>query len=599
MLLVLAIGLVPLSIGDALVRHSASSRERAELDASLANTASAQTAALSNYFERARSIILLTSQNPVFRDFYTAPGERAAKVLRGGPLIDRVNEGLLYLERLYPVSIGEACFIDHTGAENARVVRGLVAPPGELSPDESGNPFFATFALSYGQVFQANPYVSPDTREWVISNSTLIPLPDERKRGIVHFEVTIESFRRTAAQTSRFPLTVIDSSTGRVIFDSRYPQRVGYPLGRPNDRRFVSLAGRDGAGVLTLSDTRVAYRPVPTRTGNVNRWLIVASAPPVRASLLTGNGFPLLLLMAALIVIGYGVARRWVRVNSDLDQTQEGLRASEHRYRNLFEQAEEGRQTLAAQNEQLRELDRLKDEFVALVSHELRTPLTSISGYLDLIVEEKEGLTDEQRQFLDVVRRNADRLQSLVGDLLFIAQIDSGNFRLDRAETDLAELARNSYESARFVADAKGVDVLLSADPVRSFSADPGRLAQLLDNLVSNAVKFTPQGGKVTIRVAQRGDRALLHVADSGMGIPAEDQPRLFERFYRSSTTTASAIPGTGLGLAIAKAIVDAHGGTITFTSRENAGTTFRVELPIEPGSEAGETLEPATAVFS
>jgi signal transduction histidine kinase len=583
MLLVLAIGLVPLSIGDALVRQSAASHEREELDASLTSTVSAQTAALSNYFERARSIILLTGQNPAFHDFYAAPGSRLAKVRGDDPLHGEVNDALLYLEQLYPTSIGEACFIDHGGPEIARVVNGAVAPPENLSPDESGNPFFApTFKRSPGEVYQARPYVSPDTQEWVISNSTPIPLFHGRKAAIVHFEVTIESFRRTAALTSRFPLAVIDAGTGRVIFDSRYQQKLGAPLGRQQDRRFVGLAGRNGSGILTVSGARAAYRQVPTQAGNMNRWLVVASAPPVRVSLLRGNAWPLLLLTAALLVIAYGVARRWVRVRSELDESQGDLRASEQQYRMLFEEAEDARQTLAVQNDQLRELDRLKDEFVALVSHELRTPLTSISGYLDLITEQADELSAEQNEFLGVVQRNAARLTRLVGDLLFVAQVDAGGFRLEKAEVDLVELARDCHESGRLVAEEKGIDFVLSADPVHYFDGDPARLGQLLDNLVSNALKFTPEGGRVTLRVAGKGDRAIIRVADSGAGIPVDEQPHLFDRFYRSSSATASAVPGTGLGLAIAKAIVDAHGGTITVMSRENVGTTFEVELPLD-----------------
>ena len=142
-------------------------------------------------------------------------------------MLDEVNQALGYLERLFPESIGEACFIDRGGAENARMVRGVRAAPKDLSPDESSNPFFKpTFALRQGQVYQARPYVSPDTQEWVISNSTLLPTSDGSKPAIVHFEVTIESFRAVAASLSkRFDIMVVDGRAGAVVIDS--PGRSG------------------------------------------------------------------------------------------------------------------------------------------------------------------------------------------------------------------------------------------------------------------------------------------------------------------------------------------------------------------------------------
>jgi hypothetical protein len=146
---------------------------RGRLDGALANTASAQAQVLEDYFARARSIDLLTANNPAFRRFYAMPGDRTAKIRAGGPVLDEANEALGYLERLFPDSIGEACFIDRAGPEIARMVRGERATLEDLSHDESGAPFFGpTFALAHGQVYQARPYVSPDTKEWVISNST-------------------------------------------------------------------------------------------------------------------------------------------------------------------------------------------------------------------------------------------------------------------------------------------------------------------------------------------------------------------------------------------------------------------------------------------
>src|ERR687892_1116575 len=258
---------------------------------------------------------------------------------------------------------------------------------------------------------------------------------------------------------------------------------------------------------------------------------------------------------------------------------------------------EAARRDLAAQNERLRELDRLKDEFIALVSHELRTPLTSIRGYTELLLDGEAGeLTDDQRQFLAVVERNSHRLLHLVGDLLFLAQIEAGKLALEVDVLDLGAVASESVEAARPAAEEKGVTLALATGPeAPPLAGDRARIGQLLDNLVSNAVKFTPSGGSVDIRVRSLGKRAVLEVRDSGIGIPAGEQQFLFQRFFRTSTATEQAIQGTGLGLAISKAIVDAHDGRITLTSEEDVGTTFRVELPLSRPAELRARAEVAS----
>ena len=239
-----------------------------------------------------------------------------------------------------------------------------------------------------------------------------------------------------------------------------------------------------------------------------------------------------------------------------------------------------------AQNEKLRGVDRLKDEFIALVSHELRTPLTSIRGYLELVLEDADELGSDHRSFLEVVDRNADRLLGLVNDLLVVAQAEAGSLSFDWAEVELEPLLALCVEAAKPAAEAAGVRVGFTSDATQPIAGDRGRIAQLVDNLVSNAIKFTPGGGTVAVRVGPVPAGAVIEVADSGMGIAPEEQEQLFERFFRTRSATDAAIPGTGLGLSISKAIVDAHGGTIGVESAAGRGTTFRVELPLEQRRE-------------
>jgi PAS domain S-box-containing protein len=237
---------------------------------------------------------------------------------------------------------------------------------------------------------------------------------------------------------------------------------------------------------------------------------------------------------------------------------------------------------------QAAEVARMKDQFVGMISHELRTPLSSIVGFVDLLQHDLDHpLTDEQLGFVAVIERNAQRLLTLVGDLLFTAQVESGRFPLDVSDTDVTAVVRAAVTSAGPHAAREGIDVVtrLPETPVR-LEADAQRLGQAIDNLVSNALKFTPRGGTVTVAVDERDAQVVVSVRDTGMGIPADEQQKLFTRFFRASTATRNAVPGVGLGLTITRAIVHAHGGELQFESEEGVGTEFRMLLPVAPRTQ-------------
>ncbi len=259
-----------------------------------------------------------------------------------------------------------------------------------------------------------------------------------------------------------------------------------------------------------------------------------------------------------------------------LIRSLDGLRQAEKAARGESESAQ---RQLAVQNEQLLEAGRVKDEFVALISHDLRTPLTSIMGYLELTLDDG-NLTEQQHGYLDIVNRNADRLLRLVNDLLFVARLEAGQLDLRPADLDLAAVVRQSVAEAEPRAAAGGIELTCEAGEVPAVQADRGRMFQLLDNLVSNAIKFTPAGGDVRVSLAPVNGVVRLEVSDTGIGIATAEQTRLFERFFRASTASDRQIPGTGLGLYIARAIVEAHGGSIAVQSEPGEGTSFCVELP-------------------
>ncbi len=237
---------------------------------------------------------------------------------------------------------------------------------------------------------------------------------------------------------------------------------------------------------------------------------------------------------------------------------------------------------LADQNERLLELDRLKDEFVATASHELRTPLTSISGYLEMSLDPIEGgLPPATERHLRIVQRNAERLSLLVEQLLFLARADSHALELDRHPVDLEEVLSEAAETARPAAAAKDIALTVVADSVGPVLAERLQLVRIVENLVTNAVKFTPAGGSVRLAARREDDTAVLEIADTGVGIPTAEQPELFNRFFRGTNAIEKAIPGSGLGLAISQVIAEAHGSTIEVESVPRTGSTFRLALPL------------------
>jgi len=235
------------------------------------------------------------------------------------------------------------------------------------------------------------------------------------------------------------------------------------------------------------------------------------------------------------------------------------------------------------QNVELQASDAAKDEFIGTVSHELRTPMTSINGYVELLLEDGgDPLTDEQRSCLATVQRGSERLKSLINDLLFTAQARSGHLQIQRTPTNIVELAREAVESAQTNADDKDLRLRLIAPPESIvIEADALRMGQAIDNLISNAIKFTPESGNVDVTLAQGAGRMTLTVADTGMGMTSNDIDHLFERFFRTDSAQANHIQGTGLGLPIVRAIVEAHEGTISVASKLHLGSSFVVSLPL------------------
>jgi signal transduction histidine kinase len=360
-----------------------------------------------------------------------------------------------------------------------------------------------------------------------------------------------------------------------------------YSLGMPVDAGWLILYALWGIAALHPSMARMASL-TEKKAEKLSLWRVAAlltallAAPAVLiAETVLGTPTDAYELGGVAILTTLLVGMRVALLQRERNAVQTELAESERRYRELFQEAEDARAALHSQNERLREVDGLKDDLIALVSHELRTPLTSIVGYLELVQEDEDELKEEHRSHLEVVQRNAHRLLGLVSDLLFAAQVQAGRVTLEKDLVSIPELLDQAVAAALPAAADRQIDMTVRVRDDADVIGDKQRLAQVIDNLLSNALKFTPSGGSVGISVIAREDTVLIEVEDSGIGISAADQKKLFTRFFRTEAAMRKAIKGTGLGLSIVKAIVEGHGGEITVESAEGKGATFRIALPL------------------
>ena len=240
--------------------------------------------------------------------------------------------------------------------------------------------------------------------------------------------------------------------------------------------------------------------------------------------------------------------------------------------------------SFATMARQLAELDKLKAEFVSVASHELKTPVNVLLGYLQLLEEGVYGeLTDRQLEVCQTLEVQCQAIGRLVKQLLDVSRFEAGGGKLEPRPFALRDLLDDLATSFHVLARQRNVHFIVTSDPrvPREVVWDPDRMSEVLGNLLSNAFKFTPRGGRVDLDVDADGDHVHMKVHDSGAGIPAAQLPRIFDKFFQADNQVAAAAEGTGLGLAIAKNIVEAHRGTITVDSTPGVGTTFAITLPI------------------
>ena len=232
---------------------------------------------------------------------------------------------------------------------------------------------------------------------------------------------------------------------------------------------------------------------------------------------------------------------------------------------------------------QLKENDHLRRELVSNISHDLRTPLSAMQGSLETLIIKGDAMSDAERdRYLRIARKHTVRLGTLIGDLFELAKLDSASVTPSLEAFSLPELAQDIAQEFQVEAERRNIAISIEADPATAFTVgDIGLIQRVLENLVRNAVQFSPDNGAITIAIAERDNAVSVAVADNGPGIAEKDLPRIFDRFYRALDGEEARSDSSGLGLAIVKRILDLHGSRITVRSKVDTGTRFQFELPI------------------
>ena len=490
-----------------------------------------------------------------------------------GRLWMNTNRGIFWVTRAELTAFAEGrarevhstAYTERDGLRN-REGNGGVGSAGTRTKD--GRLWFPTqdgVAIVDPRTVTARRVTAPAVIERIIAgDSTIVPAGAQINVGVDQRDLTIEytALSLLEPKNLRFRYRLepydgdwVDAGNRRTAFYTRVP---------PGNYTFRVQASSPDAEWSSLGaelPLALAFQPWETRTFRLGGALFL---------LIAGSG--------GAVLWSRRVRRRAAELELVVAERTSTLRERE--------------QQLARQNVQLSELDRAKSRFFANVSHEFRTPLTLTIGPLEGIADELRGVNGRVARAFDMSLRNARRLMRLVNQILDVAKLEAGQMRLNRRALDLASFVRSIVEA--FVPAAEGKGVVLEVDAPSSLRCafDSDALEKVVTNLVSNALKFTPGGGRVTITLREASDGVMLRIADTGPGIPAEHLPHVFERFYQVDETLTRAEAGTGIGLALVQELVTLHGGSIEVSSGDLApGAVFTVTLPLgEPDVDTDET---------
>lgn len=577
--------------------------------------------------------LLFAVQNSAFVRYFDLPASMAGDVYNKSGVLQFTPQQKLVKTELDQwiynfqkrFSVDETCLIDPRGQEITRVVLQHIAPDKKLSSFEWITPFFRpSFQNNVGHVYYQRPYVSPDTKRWVFAYTTPIVRSDGYKAAFFHFEMPMKIFQ-DLAQTSSGRIYVVDPS-GYLVADSNYKfnQNINSEPFRQSPKNYFPSTST----ISTSSDFSKALTNVQSNAkGSINYitynsngelhylvfkklalfgWILAYDKP--YSMMLSGNTSLRDLAITMTVIAGIAIVSGVVSAFIMSDRISRPIRDFATRCKNqdannLQPMAAVGndddlRQMVKAFNgliEKVNIIERQKEEFASMVTHELKTPLTPIIGWCQTLRNQKliGQLNSKQLKAVDSIQSNAKRLLQLIGDILDVQKLDINRMRFDHQTIDINDLLNYMHSNLQNVMTQKGIKQINSTKEHLIIKSDRNRIEQVLNNLILNAVDFVPyEKGEIEYGAQSKDDEVLFYVKDNGIGIPAEKQKNLFNKFYQIDTSLTRKHGGSGLGLAISKGIISGLGGKIWVESELGRGAAFYFTIPKEPKAIDAETTD-------
>ena len=573
---------------------------------------------INNLHDRASEDIVFAVKNPSFADYFELEDTRHGNVYNDDNVLqytssqeeikDELESWIYDFQNKFTVD--ETCVIDRSGQQQTALVQKNILPTENLSSKKAGAAFFdPSFEKNDGESYVQYPYVSPATKRWVFAYTTPI-LTYNDKPAFYHFEMPMYVFQNLMS-TDVGRMYVVDSGDYLVADNySTFNSEVGAgKKGQEPSEYFPSVTTiSDSAKFSKILDEMngldigeisystyiengekhfVVFEKLPTFY-----WILAYDVP--YSQLLYGEttlgNLKATLLVISLIVGAGGIGAVFVvsnRISRPIilladSCKQQDANKLERIDLKTDDEINDVTNALNAMIKKVNEVGKMKEEFSSMVTHELKTPLTPILGWCQTLMNPKimGELTDKQKNAIEKIQSNAERLRQLVGDILDAEKLDMEKMKFDYVEINITEFFTHLEDNLQDTMKAKELEFNVLSDVDLVITSDKNRLEQVLSNIILNAVDFVNQKGRIDVNAKDSGNSVEFSVKDNGIGIPRSKINGLFKKFYQVDTSMTREHGGTGLGLAIVKGIVDGLGGKVWVKSKVKVGTTFYFTIP-------------------
>ena len=573
---------------------------------------------INNLHDRASEDIVFAVKNPSFADYFELEDTRHGNVYNDDNVLqytssqkeikDKLESWIYDFQNKFTVD--ETCVIDRSGQQQTALVQKNILPAENLSSKKAGAAFFdPSFEKNDGESYVQYPYVSPATKRWVFAYTTPI-LTYNDKPAFYHFEMPMYVFQNLMS-TDVGRMYVVDSGDYLVADNhSTFNSEVGAgKKGQDPSEYFPSvttvsdsdkfskiLDEMNGLDIGEISYSTyiengekhfVVFEKLPTFY-----WILAYDVP--YSQLLYGEttlgNLKATLLVISLIVGAGGIGAVFVvsnRISRPIilladSCKQQDANKLERIDLKTDDEINDVTNALNAMIKKVNEVGKMKEEFSSMVTHELKTPLTPILGWCQTLMNPKimGELTDKQKNAIEKIQSNAERLRQLVGDILDAEKLDMEKMKFDYVEINITEFFTHLEDNLQDTMKAKELEFNVSSDADLVIISDKNRLEQVLSNIILNAVDFVNQKGRIDVSAKDSGNTVEFSVKDNGIGIPRSKINGLFKKFYQVDTSMTREHGGTGLGLAIVKGIVGGLGGKVWVKSKVKVGTTFYFTIP-------------------